>query len=473
MASRLTDRTKDFSGWYQDVIDQAGLAEHGPVKGTMIIKPYGYAIWELIQAELDRRIKATGVVNAYFPLFIPKSFLEREKEHVVGFSPELAVVTHAGGQDLAEPVVIRPTSETVMYDAYSRWIKSYRDLPLLLNQWCNVVRWELRTRLFLRTSEFLWQEGHTAHATEDDAQARTIQMLEVYRAFVEDFLAIPLFVGQKTEAEKFAGALRTYAIEAMMGDGKALQMGTSHNLGQHFAKVFNVQFLDEKNTLQYAWQTSWGVSTRVIGGVIMVHGDDRGLALPPNIAPIQVVIVPIGAEPTVAARAAEICDELLVLNIRVHLDARTELTPGFKFNEWEVKGVPLRLELGPKDLAAKQVVLVRRDSGEKQMVGWDALADTAQKLLKEIQQSLFDRAQKFQKEHITTAVTYDEFKALIESKPGFIEVTWCGDESELEPIKAETKATSRVLPFDQPEPTGKCFYCDKASKRKIYFAKQY
>jgi prolyl-tRNA synthetase len=473
MASRLTDRTKDFSGWYQDIIDQAGLAEHGPVKGTMIIKPYGYAIWELIQAELDRRIKATGVVNAYFPLFIPKSFLEREKAHVEGFSPELAVVTHAGGQDLTEPVVIRPTSETVMYDAYSRWIKSYRDLPLLLNQWCNVVRWELRTRLFLRTSEFLWQEGHTAHATEEDAEERTKQMLEVYRAFVEDVLAIPLFVGQKTDTERFAGALRTYAIEAMMGDGKALQMGTSHNLGQHFAKVFNVQFLDEKNTLQYAWQTSWGVSTRMIGGVIMVHGDERGLALPPRIAPVQVVIVPIGSDEAVIARAQEIRDELAALNIRVRLDARTELTPGFKFNEWEVKGVPVRLELGPKDVAAKHVVLVRRDSGEKATVGWDSLAQTAQELLESIQQGLFGRAQKFQQEHIMPAASYDEFKTLVESKPGFIHVTWCGDESELSAIKEETKATSRVLPFDQSGVSGKCFYCGKQGKRRIFFAKAY
>jgi prolyl-tRNA synthetase len=471
----ITPRATDYSEWYQDVVEQAGLAEHSPVRGCMVIKPYGYALWENIQKDLDARFKSKDVQNAYFPLFIPESFLKREAQHVEGFAPEVAVVTHAGGAKLDEPLVVRPTSETIMYDVFSRWIHSYRDLPLLINQWANIVRWEMRTRLFLRTTEFLWQEGHTVHSTEDEADGFARQMLEVYRAFAEDMMAIPVITGQKSDSEKFAGAVRTYCIEAMMQDGKALQAGTSHMLGQNFAKAFNVKFLDADGAEKFGWQTSWGVSTRLIGGLIMAHSDDKGLVLPPKLAPIQVVIVPIGPSPeereAVLVKAADLKERLVAEGIRVKIDDRDNLRPGAKFFEWEKKGVPVRLEVGPKDMAAGQAVLVRRDTSEKQTVSEDDIEDGIKDLLDQIQQNMYDRAREFRSAHTVNVDDYDEFKDKVEGN--FVKAHWCGSAECEAKIKEETKATIRCIPFDQEPEKGECVSCGKSSEGRVIFAKAY
>ncbi|MFZ6014983.1 MAG: proline--tRNA ligase [Patescibacteria group bacterium] len=470
----ITSRDKDYSEWYQDIVEQAELAEHSPVRGCMVIKPYGYAIWELMQKDLDSRFKSKGVQNAYFPLFIPQSFLTKEAEHVEGFSPELAVVTHAGGEKLDEPLVVRPTSETIIYETYSKWVQSYRDLPLLINQWANVVRWEKRTRLFLRTTEFLWQEGHTVHATEDEAEDFTKQMLDVYRAFAEESMAFPVITGQKSDSEKFAGAVRTYCIEAMMQDGKALQSGTSHMLGQNFAKAFDVKFLDADGEEKYGWQTSWGVSTRLIGGLIMAHSDDKGLVLPPKLAPHQVVIVPIGVGEdeleAVNSKAQEIADQLEEKGVRVKIDNR-DMRPGPRFFEWEKKGVPLRIEIGPKDLEAGTMVTVRRDTGEKQSLTEEGLIDAISEMLEQIQKDMFDKALKFREENTVSVDDYDEFKDKVEGR--FVKAHWCGSEDCEAQIKEDTKATIRCIPFDQEKEKGKCIKCGKESEGRVIFAKAY
>ncbi|MDQ7814400.1 MAG: proline--tRNA ligase [Patescibacteria group bacterium] len=474
-AKAITRRDADYSEWYQDVVEQADLAEHSPVRGCMVIKPYGYALWENIQKDLDARFKAKGVQNAYFPLFIPESFLKREAQHVEGFAPEVAVVTHAGGQKLDEPLVVRPTSETIMYDVFSRWIHSYRDLPLLINQWANIVRWEMRTRLFLRTTEFLWQEGHTVHATEDEADGFARQMLDVYRDFAEDIMAIPVIPGTKSDSERFAGAVRTYCIEAMMQDGKALQAGTSHMLGQNFAKAFGVKFLDADETEKFGWQTSWGVSTRLIGGLIMAHGDDKGLVMPPKLAPFQVVIVTIGTKAeereAVVTKAKEISEQLTAEGIRVKIDDRDNLRPGAKFFEWEKKGVPVRLELGPKDLAAGQVTLVRRDTAEKQSVSEEGIVDGIKDLLAQIHTNLYDRALKFREEHTLPVDDFADFKSKVEGN--FVKAHWCGSAECEAKIKEETKATIRCIPFDQQSEKGKCILCGAESSGRVIFAKAY
>lgn len=472
----ITARAKDYSEWYQDVVDQAELAEHSPVRGCMVIKPYGYAIWELMQKDLDARFKAKGVQNAYFPLFIPENFLKREAQHVEGFAPEVAVVTHAGGQKLDEPLVVRPTSETIMYDVFSRWVQSYRDLPLLINQWANIVRWEMRTRLFLRTTEFLWQEGHTVHASEEEAEDFTKQMLDVYRDFAESVMATPVIPGVKSESEKFAGAVRTYCIEAMMGDGKALQAGTSHMLGQNFAKAFGVKFQDETGTEQYGWQTSWGVSTRLIGGLIMAHGDDKGLVLPPKLAPYQVVIIPIGTTPeeleAVQSKAQGLADGLIAEGVRVKIDTR-DLRPGPKFFEWEKKGVPVRLEIGPKDMANGTVVAVRRDTAEKQNLSEADLIDAIKDMLEQIHVNLYDKALAFRQAHTVKVADYDSFKAQLEGN--FILAGWCGSADCEATVKAETKATIRCLPLDPLDQSsgGKCIYCGQEATDQVVFAKAY
>lgn len=468
----ITPREKDFSQWYSDIIEAADLAEHSPVRGSMTIKPYGFAIWENIQKVLDEMFKKTGVENAYFPLFIPKSFLEKEKEHVEGFSPELAVVTIAGGKKLKEPLVVRPTSETIIYEAFSRWIQSHRDLPLLINQWVNIVRWELRPRLFLRTTEFLWQEGHTAHATEKEANERSREMLNIYKEFFEKYLAIPIIAGVKSESEKFAGALSTYTIEAMMQDGKALQLATSHNLGQNFAKPFNVKFLDEKGKEQYVWQTSWGLSTRSIGGIIMTHSDDKGLVLPPKIASCQVVIMTIGRDDKKVEKISkEIKTKLEKTGIRVKIDDRDKRL-GEKSYEWEKKGVPLRIEIGPKDVAKNSVVLARRDTGNKTAVKIKDVDKDVKALLDKIQAGLFAKALKYQKEKTKTVNTYDEFKKEIKNG-SFVIAHWDGTEETEAKIKQETKATIRCIPFSEKELKGKCVYSKKPSSSRVLFAKAY
>lgn len=475
-AQSITKRADDFSQWYLDVIAAADLAEHSEIKGSMIIKPYGYALWERMQRILDDRIKATGHENAYFPLLIPESYLHREKEHVQGFSPELAVVTHAGGAKLDEPLVVRPTSETIMYASFSRWIQSWRDLPLLINQWANVVRWELRPRLFLRTTEFLWQEGHTAHMTEAEAEEEAKKMLEEYRAFVEEYLAVPVIVGQKTDAEKFAGALRTYTIEGLMPDGKALQMGTSHNLGQNFAKVFEVKYLDENNTQQYVWQTSWGVSTRMIGGLIMAHSDDKGLVLPPKIAPIQVVIIPIwktaAEQNAVTDVIARVEQQLSGANIRVKIDTRDGQTFGEKAYAWEKKGVPVRLELGPKDIDKKQVTLARRDQDAKVSVALDETVSVISKILSEMQAQLYQAALKKRTAQSVFVESYQDFVQAVE-KGGFVYVPWEGSAEDEAQIKAETKATIRCIPFESSYPGGVCIKTGKKTSRIAVFARAY
>src|SRR5919107_612304 len=454
--TEITPRSQDFSRWYLDVVRRAELADYSPVKGCMVIRPYGYAIWELIQQALDARIKASGHVNAYFPLFIPASLLTKEAEHVEGFAPQVAYVTHAGGEELEEKLVVRPTSEAIIGTMYAKWIQSWRDLPVLINQWANVVRWEKVTRPFLRTTEFLWQEGHTAHETEAEAQEETLRILGLYKDFAENELAMPVVDGQKSESEKFAGASKTYSIEALMGDGRALQAGTSHNLGQNFAKAFEIQFQGRDKTMQHCWTTSWGVSTRLIGGVIMTHGDDSGLILPPRVAPYQDVIVPIARgnwQETVLPRAREIEADLMRHGVRVMLDDRDAYTPGWKFAEWEMRGAPLRLEIGPKDIEKSQVMLARRDTREKLPTAMDGLTPAIIALLETIQKNLFRRAVKFREDHTQRAATYDEFKALMEGRPGFVIAGWCGSADCEAQIKTETQATLRNIPFSPPPGT--------------------
>jgi len=472
----IVDQEDNFSQWYNQVVRKAELADYAPVRGCMIIRPYGYAIWEHIQSLLDARFKETGVMNAYFPLFIPRSFLEREAEHVEGFAPELAWVTRGGGEELEEPLAIRPTSETIIGYSYAKWIQSYRDLPILINLWNNVVRWEKRTTLFLRTTEFLWQEGHTAHRTIEEAEERTLQMLEVYRSFAEEDLAIPVIAGRKSENEKFAGALRTYSIEAMMGDGKALQSATSHNLGTNFAKGFDMQYLDADGQRKYCATTSWGLSTRTIGGVIMVHGDSSGLILPPRVAPYQVVIVPIWRKEADRASVSEVVtriEKMLKGKIRVKVDM-SENTPGWKFNEWEMRGVPVRIEIGPRDVQNNSVVLVRRDNRAKEVVSIDALETLLPGLLEEVQQALLQRAREFLKNNTFVTDDYEEFKQIIERR-GFARVKWAEDSAAELAIKEETKATLRVIPFDQPEGgvSGKSIYTGKPATCEAIFGRAY
>ena len=474
--TEITPRSEDFSRWYLDVVRRAEMADYSPVKGCMVIRPYGYAIWEHIQRLLDARFKATGHVNAYFPLFIPESLLRKEKEHVAGFAPQVAWVTRGGDEDLEERLVVRPTSEVIIGTMYAKWIKSWRDLPVLINQWANVVRWEKVTRPFLRTTEFLWQEGHTAHETADEAEAETLQILGIYKSFAETELAMPVLDGLKSESEKFAGAERTYSIEALMGDGRALQAGTSHNLGQNFAKAFEIQFQGRDKAVQHVWTTSWGVSTRLIGAVIMTHGDDSGLVLPPRIAPHQVVIVPIPRgnwKETVLPRAEAIRDELVARGVRVKLDASEENSPGWKFAEWELRGVPLRLEIGPKDIEKAQVFSARRDTREKAAIPLADLATRVPAILDEIQANLYARALEFRASHTSEAANWDEFKSAMEGRPGFVIAAWCGRAECEAAIKAETQATVRNIPLGTPAFQGHCVKCNGASSAKPWFAKAY
>ncbi|NOK85847.1 MAG: proline--tRNA ligase [Chloroflexi bacterium AL-W] len=479
MASQaVTPQSEDFSKWYNEIVYKADLAAPSPVRGCIIIKPYGYEVWEGIKAGLDRRFKETGHQNAYFPLFIPESYLRREAEHVEGFSPELAVVTHAGGKQLEEPYVVRPTSETIIGEAFSQWIQSYRDLPLLINQWANVVRWEMRTRPFLRTTEFLWQEGHTAHATADEAQAETMQMLDAYADFCYTEAAIPVVKGQKSEIEKFAGALRTYTIEAMMRDTKALQSGTSHNLGQNFAKAFGIKYLSRDNVEEFCWTTSWGVSTRMVGAVVMSHGDDQGLRLPPKLAPIQVVAVPVyksdDEKVPVLDVVTRLVAELRAAGIRVHVDDREE-RPGFKFNDWEMRGVPLRLEVGPKDVENNKAVLARRDvpgREGKQFIDQDALLGTVRDLLVDIQDSMLRQATEFRDSNTHDIRTYDELKQIVE-KGGWVRGWWAGSNEDERRVKDETGATLRCFPLEQPGGTGACFLTGETAERVAIFSKAY
>ncbi len=477
MSDFLTAQKKDFSKWYTEIVLKADLADYSPVRGCMVIKPYGYTLWERIRDELDRRFKETGHVNAYFPLFIPMSFLEKEKEHVEGFAPELAIVTHGGGKKLEEPLVVRPTSETIIGHMYAKWIQSYRDLPLLINQWANVVRWEMRTKLFLRTTEFLWQEGHTAHVTHDEALEETLRMLDVYTDFAVNEAAIPVIPGLKSESEKFAGAVNSYTIEAMMKDGKALQSGTTHFLGQNFAKAFNIQYLDEHNELQYVWTTSWGVSTRMVGAVVMSHGDDQGLVLPPRLAPIQVVIVPIwrqDEERELVLQAARAVKERLQGQLRVHLDAREELTAGWKFNDWEMRGVPLRIDIGPRDIAKHQVMAARRDmSGRKgkSFVSLDNLEIAIPELLEQVHQGIYEKAVAYRDSHTWEVENYNEFRGAVPR--GFAHAWWCGDAKCEAAIKEETKATIRCLPLDQPGGEGHCIYCGEPAHKIAIFGRAY
>jgi prolyl-tRNA synthetase len=476
LVTEITPQSEDFSRWYLDVVRRAELADYTDVKGCMAIRPYGYAIWELIQQALDRRFKATGHVNAYFPLFIPASLLMKEKEHVEGFAPQVAWVTRGGDEELAEPLIVRPTSEVIIGTMYAKWIKSWRDLPVLINQWANVVRWEKVTRPFLRTTEFLWQEGHTAHETEAEAQEETLRILALYKDVAENELAMPVVDGQKSESEKFAGASKTYSIEALMGDGRALQAGTSHNLGQNFSKAFEIQFQGRDKTLQHVWTTSWGVSTRLIGGVIMTHGDDSGLILPPRVAPYQVVIVPIPRgnwQETVLPKARAIQSELVQRGVRVMLDDREAYTPGWKFAEWELRGVPLRLEIGPKDLEKSQVMLARRDTREKLPTPMENLGARISELLDEIQQALFRRALYFREQHTTRVSSYDELKSIMEGRPGFVIAGWCGSSECEAQIKAETQATLRNIPFASQPAAGTCIKCGRPSPGEAWFAKAY
>lgn len=473
----LSDFEDDVDRWYVEVVRKAELADESPVRGTRVVRPYGFALWENMQAELDRRIKATGVQNAYFPMFIPKSMFDREAEHVEGFAPEVAWVTRGGNKELEEPWIVRPTSEAIICPMYARWVQSYRDLPILINQWCSVVRWEERPRAFLRSLEFLWQEGHTAHASLEEADERARLMLEVYRDFVETELAIPVIPGTKSESEKFAGALRTYTIESMMGGKKwALQSGTSHNLGDHFGRVFDIEFLDANGERRFAFNTSWGLSFRVIGAVILVHGDDRGLKLPPRVAPIQVVIVPIwrkDEERELVEAAVDRVRDLLRPVARVFVDRRDDKTPGWKYNEWEMKGVPLRLEIGPRDVAQESVMVVRRDTREKQPVPINELASRVPLLLDEIQANLLVVATQMLTENTVRVATYDELKERAESNAGFSLAYWCGSEECEARIKAETKATIRCIPFDQPEDPGHCILCGAESDTQVVFARAY
>jgi len=474
----ITPRGEDFSQWYLDVVLKTEMADYGPVKGCMIIRPYGFAVWEAMQADLDRRIKETGHVNAYFPLFIPKSFLEKEKEHVEGFSPECAWVTIGGGEELEEPLAIRPTSEAMICSMYAKWVRSWRDLPVLINQWANIVRWEKVTRPFLRTTEFLWQEGHTLHGTEEEAEEETMRMLGVYRSFYEEMLAVPVVPGRKSESEKFAGALRTYSVEALMGDGKALQGATSHNLGQHFATAYGIEYLDRNQERAKPWSTSWGASTRMIGGLIMTHGDDAGLVLPPKVAPYQVVIVPIPPRKgdwseSVLPKAREALAMLRAAGIRAHLDDRDTQQPGFKYSDWEMRGVPLRLELGPKDIEKDQCVLVRRDTREKAFVPLAGAPARIRELLDQVQKDLLERARKFVADHTTRVSSWDEFRQIMAGRRGFLIAGWCGDAECEARIKQETKATVRVIPLEGGVRPGTCIRCGQPSPQEVYFAQAY
>ena len=491
MSKEITSRQQDYSQWYSDLVLKGGLADYSAVRGCMVIKPYGFALWENMRDALDKMFKDTGHVNAYFPLFIPKSFLSKEAAHVEGFAKECAVVTHyrlkndpnGGGvvvdpeAKLEEELIVRPTSETIIWNTYKDWIKSYRDLPLLINQWANVVRWEMRTRLFLRTAEFLWQEGHTAHASKDEAVEETIKMLDVYATFAEEFMALPVIKGVKTVSERFAGAEDTYCIEALMQDGKALQAGTSHFLGQNFAKAFDVKFLNNANQLEYVWATSWGVSTRLVGALVMAHSDDQGLVLPPKIAPHQVVIVPIykGDEQKaqIDARVGEIMNELKQLGIRVIYDNNDNNRPGWKFAEYEMKGVPVRLAVGARDLEKNVVEIARRDSKEKSTVSLDGIASYIQNLFKEIQQNLFDKAKAYRDSHITNANSWDEFVKLLDEKGGFIAAHWDGTAETEEAIKEKTKATIRCIPLENKQEDGVCVLTGKASTQRVLFARAY
>ena len=492
MAKKLTSRSEDYSKWYNELVVQADLAENAAVRGCMVIKPYGYAIWEKMQAELDKMFKATGHQNAYFPLFVPKSLFEAEEKNAEGFAKECAVVTHYRLTDdpdkpgklrvdpkakLEEELVVRPTSEAIIWSTYKNWIQSYRDLPILLNQWANVVRWEMRTRLFLRTAEFLWQEGHTAHETREEALAEARQMNQVYADFAENFLAIPVIQGVKSESERFAGAEETFCIEALMQDGKALQAGTSHFLGQNFAKAFDVKYATKEGGLEYVWATSWGVSTRLMGALIMTHSDDNGLVLPPNLAPIQVAIVPIykteEQQKAIAAVADSIKTALVAKGISVKFDNRDNFKPGFKFNEYELKGVPVRVAIGPRDLENHQVELARRDTLEKQTVSIDSVPEMIPTILSEIQENLFERALQYRTNHITEVTDFEEFKKVLSDKGGFISAHWDGTAETEEAIKKETKATIRCLPFEADMTPGKCVYSGKSSAQRVLFAKAY
>lgn len=491
MAKNLTTREEDYSKWYNELVIKADLAENSGVRGCMVIKPYGYAIWEKMQAELDRMFKETGHQNAYFPLFIPKSYFSKEASHVDGFAKECAVVTHyrlKNAEDgsgiivdpeakLEEELIVRPTSETIIWDTYRKWIQSYRDLPLLINQWANVVRWEMRTRLFLRTSEFLWQEGHTAHATKNEAIAEAEQMMNVYADFAENYMAIPVVKGTKTASERFAGALETYCIEALMQDGKALQAGTSHFLGQNFAKAFDVKFAAKDGALDYVWATSWGVSTRLVGALIMTHSDDKGLVLPPNLAPDQVVIVPIYRNDdeleAVSKVAVDLMKELRSNGIRVKFDNRDTQKPGWKFNEYELKGVPVRIAIGPKDIEKGTVEIARRDTLTKEFVNNEEVVEKVISLMEEIQTNLYKKALSYRIEHTTEVSSYDEFKEVLESKGGFISAHWDGTQETEEKIKTETKATIRCIPLDSDNEPGSCILTGNPSKRKVLFAKAY
>jgi len=476
MAERITKREADYSKWYTDIIIQGKLADYSPVKGCMVIRPNGYALWEKMQRYLDDMFKETGHVNAYFPLFIPESFMEKEAEHVEGFSPECAVVTHGGGSELEENLYVRPTSETIIWSMYKKWIMSYRDLPILINQWANVVRWEMRTRLFLRTREFLWQEGHTAHETYEEAEEETLKILEVYRRFAEEFMAIPVLIGKKSEAEKFAGAKHTYCIEAMMQDKKALQSGTSHNLGQNFAKAFDVKFQDKEGKLNHVWATSWGVSTRLIGALIMVHSDDNGLVLPPKMATNQVVIIPIwksDEQKEAVLGLAENIKKDLIQDCSVLLDDREQYKPGYKFSEWELQGIPLRIEIGPRDVENSQVVVVRRDTKEKIFVPVIELRNKINNLLVVMQQEMLDKAKAMREEYTFDIKDYDDFKKVIDEPGGFLNAHWCGSAECENKVKNDTKATIRLIPFEQKEENGKCIVCGEKSDGRVVFAKAY
>ena len=489
MSKNMTTQKENFSSWYTDIVTKAGLADYGPVKGTMVIMPYGFELWDLVKNVLDKMIKETGHVNAYFPIFIPKSYLAKEAEHIDGFAKECAVVTHTRlksdengdinvdpSSRLEEEVIVRPTSETIIWSMYKKWIQSYRDLPVLINQWANVVRWEMRTRLFLRTSEFLWQEGHTAHATAEEAEEETLKILDLYKCLAEDYLAMPVLTGLKTEAEKFAGAEKTYCIEAMMGDKKALQAGTSHNLGQNFAKAFGVTFQNDKNEEELVFATSWGVSTRLVGAIIMTHGDENGLRLPPKIAPIQVVVVPIfkdeDQKKAIKNYIMNQIQDLKNANIRIYEDW-SDRRPGSKFNHWELKGVPIRIEIGQRDILNEELVLYRRDKNEKSNIKIDDFVNIVKKTLRDIQTNLFTEAKNFQVKNTHNVRNFDEFKTVIENEGGFIKCGWDGTSETESRIKELTKATIRVIPFEQDIDQLKCIYSNKKAKYEVIFAKAY
>ena len=480
MSKNITSRAEDYSKWYNELVVKADLAENSAVRGCMVIRPYGFSVWEIMKNDLDRRFKETGHENAYFPLLIPESFINKEAEHVEGFSPELAIVTHAGGKKLEEPLVVRPTSETIINHMFSKWINSYRDLPMLLNQWANVVRWELRPRPFLRTTEFLWQEGHTAHATEEDARNETEKMLKVYTDFMHDKAAIPVIPGLKTEKEKFAGAVNTYTIESMMGNGWALQGGTSHYLGTNFAKAFDTMYLDSKNKKQFVHQTSWGVTTRLVGALIMVHGDENGLKLPPELAPIQTVIVPIGRKEeeklAVSEAANKMADEMRALGIRVKVDERDSMSPGFKFNHWEVRGVPLRIEIGPRDLKENHVLASARNNpgrDAKFTIPIEGIANAVKSKLEAIQNEMLEAALQFRNDHTFEIDSYEEFKKLLPEQPGFYKVWWDGTSTDETKIQEETKATVRCIPLEQREGSGKCFLTGRETTKTAIIARAY